>query len=137
MDPLDLILYWIKTKVMNLSPVLGLAKLIVKSRKTKLILIGIQLGYVGYKYLKNRKDRPSKSILKISKKHTDWSILFCLFLGDVFCDFLTKCVYRNVSEKHLDAYAVKLEFRYNTMDICGVDRFKYIYVGHERIPHFW
>lgn len=46
---------------MNISPVLGFAKLLVKSRKTKLILIGAQLGYIGYKYLKNRKRKHSKS----------------------------------------------------------------------------
>jgi hypothetical protein len=46
---------------MNISPVLGFAKLLVKSRKTKLILIGIQLGYVGYKYLNNRKNKNAKS----------------------------------------------------------------------------
>lgn len=54
---------------MNLSPVLGLAKLIVKSRKTKLILIGIQLGYVGYKYLNNRKNKDVKPLSVETKKN--------------------------------------------------------------------
>lgn len=46
---------------MNVSPVLGFAKLLVRSRKTKLILIGAQLGYVGYKYLKDRKRKNLKA----------------------------------------------------------------------------
>lgn len=52
---------------MNISPVLGFAKLLVKSRKTKLLLIGAQLGYVGYKYLKNRKRKYPKSKSKTVK----------------------------------------------------------------------
>lgn len=32
-----------------------MAKLFVKSKKIKLVLIGAQFGYMGYKYLKSRK----------------------------------------------------------------------------------
>ncbi|QWX83191.1 hypothetical protein H0I23_12105 [Cellulophaga sp. HaHaR_3_176] len=40
---------------MNVNPVLSVAKLLVKNRKLKLVLLGAQFGYLGYKILKKRK----------------------------------------------------------------------------------
>lgn len=42
---------------MNVNPILSVAKLLVKSRKLKLVLLGAQFGYLGYKILKKRKKK--------------------------------------------------------------------------------
>ena len=53
---------------MNVNPILGVAKLLVTNKKMKMVLLGAQLGYMGYKYLKSRKrKRGGKSAMAIAK----------------------------------------------------------------------
>lgn len=40
---------------MGLSPLFGVAKLLVKSRKLKIAAVGLQLAYLGYKYVTDKK----------------------------------------------------------------------------------
>lgn len=42
---------------MKVTPLLSIMKMLVKSRKMKLGLVGVQFGYMSYKYIKNRKRR--------------------------------------------------------------------------------
>ncbi|WP_165748229.1 hypothetical protein [Cellulophaga sp. Z1A5H] len=53
---------------MKITPLIGMAKLFVKSKKIKLVLIGAQFGYMGYKYLKSRRrKRNSVKALKTAQ----------------------------------------------------------------------
>lgn len=56
-----------KIEIMKITPLLGVAKFLVTSKKMKLLLIGAQFGYVGYKYLKNRKRKRSTKSSKTVK----------------------------------------------------------------------
>ena len=57
-----------KINNMKITPLIGMAKLFVKSKKIKLVLIGAQFGYMGYKYLKSRKrKRNSVKALKTAQ----------------------------------------------------------------------
>ena len=42
---------------MQVTPVLSLAKLFVTGKRMKLLLVGAQFGYLGYRYLKSRKKK--------------------------------------------------------------------------------
>ena len=42
---------------MGLSPLFGVAKLLVKSRKLKIAAVGLQLAYLGYKYVTDKKKK--------------------------------------------------------------------------------
>ncbi len=52
---------------MKVTPILSLAKMLVKGKKIQLLLIGAQFGYVGYKYLKSRKRKRREKSLKTVK----------------------------------------------------------------------
>ncbi len=43
---------------------LGAASLFFKTRKAKVILVGIQFGYLAYKLLKNKNEKSAKRISK-------------------------------------------------------------------------
>ena len=53
---------------MKVTPLLSVAKLLVTSKKMKLVLLGAQFGYLGYKYLKNRKSKKSEASTKAIAK---------------------------------------------------------------------
>ena len=40
---------------MRLSPLFGVAKMLVKSRKLKMAAVGLQLAYLGYTYYSEKK----------------------------------------------------------------------------------
>lgn len=40
---------------MGLSPLFGIAKVLVRSRKLKIAAVGLQLAYLGYKYISDRR----------------------------------------------------------------------------------
>ena len=40
---------------MGLSPLFGIAKVLVRSRKLKIAAVGLQLAYLGYTYMRDRK----------------------------------------------------------------------------------
>ncbi|WP_405383001.1 hypothetical protein [Maribacter sp. LLG6340-A2] len=42
---------------MGLSPLFGVAKLLVRSRKLKIAAVGLQLAYLGYKYVSDKKKK--------------------------------------------------------------------------------
>lgn len=52
---------------MKVTPILSVAKMLVTGKKMKLILIGAQFGYLGYKYLKSRKRKGIKTSSKAIK----------------------------------------------------------------------
>ena len=45
---------YIANKNMKAGSLLSIAKVFAKSKKVKILLVGAQLGYLGYTYLKNR-----------------------------------------------------------------------------------
>lgn len=47
---------------MGLSPLFGAAKLLVRSRKLKMAAVGLQLAYLGYQYISDK--RKEKQIAK-------------------------------------------------------------------------
>lgn len=46
---------------MGLSPLFGIAKVLVRSRKLKMAAVGLQLAYLGYTYFKEKNKKGSKS----------------------------------------------------------------------------
>ena len=54
---------------MKVAPILSVAKLLVTSKKMKLVLLGAQFGYLGYKYIKNRKRKRSGKPVKAIAKY--------------------------------------------------------------------
>lgn len=52
---------------MKITPILGVVKMFVKGKKIKLLLVGAQFGYLGYKYLKSRKRKQKKKSLETIK----------------------------------------------------------------------
>ena len=42
---------------MGLSPLFGVAKMLVKNRKLKIAAVGIQLLYLGYMYISDKKKK--------------------------------------------------------------------------------
>ncbi len=51
-----------KKKIMGLSPLFGVAKLLVRSRKLKMAAVGLQLAYLGYTYISDK--RKNKQVRK-------------------------------------------------------------------------
>ncbi|MEH6760492.1 MAG: hypothetical protein V7687_04915 [Maribacter arcticus] len=47
---------------MGLSPLFGIAKILVRSRKLKMAAVGLQLAYLGYSY--NSDKRKNKQVAK-------------------------------------------------------------------------
>ncbi|MDF4222628.1 MULTISPECIES: hypothetical protein [Maribacter] len=47
---------------MRLTPLFGVAKLLVRSRKLKMAAVGLQLAYLGYTYIKDK--RKNKQVEK-------------------------------------------------------------------------
>ncbi|WP_157483950.1 hypothetical protein [Maribacter hydrothermalis] len=45
---------------MGLSPLIGVAKMLVRSRKLKIAAVGIQLIYLGYTYISDKKKNKLK-----------------------------------------------------------------------------
>ena len=46
---------------MGLSPLFGIAKVLVRSRKLKIAAVGLQLMYLGYTFYKDKKGGKQKS----------------------------------------------------------------------------
>jgi len=46
---------------MKTSTAIGLASTLIRSRKFKIMAVGVQLMYMSYKYLKNRGQKRSKN----------------------------------------------------------------------------
>lgn len=40
---------------MKVGTIIGLASTLVRKRKFKLVVVGLQFAYMGYRYVKNRK----------------------------------------------------------------------------------
>ncbi len=51
-----------KNNIMGLSPLFGVAKLLVRSRKLKMAAVGLQLAYLGYTYISDK--RKNKQVQK-------------------------------------------------------------------------
>ncbi|WP_166638607.1 hypothetical protein QSV08_01935 [Maribacter sp. BPC-D8] len=47
---------------MGLSPLFGVAKMLVRSRKLKMAAVGLQLAYLGYTYISDK--RKNKQVRK-------------------------------------------------------------------------
>lgn len=47
---------------MGLSPLFGIAKMLVKNRKLKMAAVGLQLAYLGYTYVSEK--RKNKQVTK-------------------------------------------------------------------------
>jgi hypothetical protein len=45
---------------MGLSPLFGIAKVLVRSRKLKMAAVGLQLAYLGYTYYKEKNKKSVK-----------------------------------------------------------------------------
>ena len=52
----------IKKEIMGLSPLFGVAKMLVRSRKLKMAAVGLQLAYLGYTYISDK--RKNKQVSK-------------------------------------------------------------------------
>lgn len=52
----------LKNKFMGLSPLFGVAKMLVRSRKLKMAAVGLQLAYLGYTYISDK--RKNKQVSK-------------------------------------------------------------------------
>lgn len=62
---LQLVLFSVRTlknKIMGLSPLFGVAKMLVRSRKLKMAAVGLQLAYLGYTYISDK--RKNKQVSK-------------------------------------------------------------------------
>lgn len=55
---------------MKTRNVLGLASTIVSGRKFKMMAVGLQLAYMGYRYFKNKKGKENKELVTAGKNET-------------------------------------------------------------------
>ncbi|SDM24454.1 hypothetical protein [Kriegella aquimaris] len=53
---------------MKVSSLIGMASAVVRSKKFKIVLVGLQLGFLTMKYLSEKKGKPASKKKKKKKK---------------------------------------------------------------------